>query len=115
MSQMKITVLKRMTNMDLVKEHMGSECQESTGFPCPQYRDGQTFIFDPWSGIPDGFCENAWADIHRNIQFVAGNGRYPRSWVLPLGSAIACCTDGYRPVVFKIELLDESSDSDERS
>jgi uncharacterized repeat protein (TIGR04076 family) len=27
-------------------------------------------------------------------------------WVKEKGTAIACCTDGYRPVVFKIEAIE---------
>jgi uncharacterized repeat protein (TIGR04076 family) len=36
-----------------------------------------------------------------------GGGEYTTPWVEQKGAAIACCTDGYRPVVFKIERIEE--------
>jgi uncharacterized repeat protein (TIGR04076 family) len=35
------------------------------------------------------------------------DGEYTTPWVEQKGAAIACCTDGYRPVVFKIEWIEE--------
>jgi uncharacterized repeat protein (TIGR04076 family) len=35
------------------------------------------------------------------------DGEYIMPWVEQKGAAIACCTDGYRPVVFKIERIEE--------
>jgi len=104
MTRVKITVLKRTVNWDLVQSHMGPESQEAYEFPCPVFAEGDTFYYKPWSGaVPEGFCPSAWIDIQPKLQLVQSEGRYPGDWVIPEGAAIACCTDGYRPVMFKLE------------
>ena len=53
--------------------------------------------------MPDGFCGWAWRDIYKDLsvpQF--GGDFYP--WVNK-GEMITCCTDGIRPVSFKLERL----------
>lgn len=108
MDKMRITVLKRTVNQDVIEAHMGEISRSECTFPCPVFEDGQIFDMDLWSAAPEGFCGNAWSDIQKHIHFVRGGGTYPRDWVMPEGAAIGCCTDGYRPVVFKIERINET-------
>jgi uncharacterized repeat protein (TIGR04076 family) len=84
-----ITVLKRMVNQDLIDRY-----RHRTVAPCDLFEDGQVFAVDDWSVRPEGFCEWAWADLGKKIELA---GR--------LGTVVACCTDGFRPVVFEIERL----------
>jgi len=99
MPKVRITVLKRTFNAYLVQEYLDAD--EGYGV-CEQFRDGQEFVTErPWHK-PEGFCAWAWADIHKYILLVMGGGDFT-PWVKGKGTAIACCTDGYRPVVFKIE------------
>ncbi len=53
--------------------------------------------------MPAGFCGRAWADIHRDVTHLALGGDFP--WVREKGVMISCCSDGMRPVVFKLERL----------
>jgi uncharacterized repeat protein (TIGR04076 family) len=46
--------------------------------------------------MPEKFCEWAWADIRTYIPMVLGQGN-------PIA---VCCTDGFRPVFFKLERID---------
>jgi len=87
MSKGKITVLKRMVNQDLINKY-----EHKTVAPCDIYGDGQEFAVDSWDAPPEGFCEWAWADIQKKIELAER-----------LGTVVACCTDGFRPVVFEIE------------
>jgi len=111
MTKLKITVLKRTVNQDLIDTHMGAESQTAYDFPCPMYEEGQEFISDAWGRAPERFCESAWSDIQKHLHLVRGGGSYPGDWVIPAGAAVACCTDGYRPVVFKIELISDEEEA----
>ncbi len=98
----KITVLKRMANADIADEYMK---EEHRIVPCPYLEDGQEFIFEDWGAVPDGLCSWAWMDIHKGVMLVMGGGSSPS--VKHEGMVIACCSDGARPVVFKIERLED--------
>ena len=106
MFKCKITVLKRMVNQDLIDEYMGDVYRAKDLAPCPGFEDGQTFVADSPGAVPEGFCAWAWANIHAEIVAIMSGGDLC-PWVKQGGTAIACCTDGFRPVVFKIERLDE--------
>jgi uncharacterized repeat protein (TIGR04076 family) len=97
----KITVLRKMFNRDFAEKF----CRESVT-PCPVFTEGQEFIYDH-SGDgnkPSGFCERAWHDIYSTVMTLAQNGTFI-GWMKEDGVSIACCTDGTRPVVFKIERI----------
>lgn len=96
MAKCKITVVKRLGNQDLV-DQFG---QGAIDLPCPAFNDAQEFVLDE-PNIPAGFCSWAWADINRDLVTIMFGGDVP--WIRQKGTAIACCTDGLRPVVFKIE------------
>ena len=85
----KITVLKRMTNHDLIEEY-----KHRTMAPCDLFEDGQEFVVEDWKVRPEGFCEWAWSDLAKKIELAE-----------QLGVVVACCTDGFRPVVFEIKRL----------
>lgn len=53
--------------------------------------------------MPDGFCSWAWADIHRDVAHLALGGDFP--WIKESGKMVSCCTDGLRPVIFKLERI----------
>lgn len=98
MAKYKITVLKRTVNQDLIDEY-----GEGVLGPCDQFRDGQEFVLEG-ADKPEDFCSWAWADIHRDLMIIHFGGDV--HWIKPSGTHIACCTDGLRPVVFKIERID---------
>jgi len=102
--EVKITVLKCLAHRDLIEEYMGEavkeECLSSPA--CGVLREGQEFVLSDASVVPEGFCAWAWADIHREILAVSSGGSMD-PWLKKPGLAIACCTDGFRPVVFRIE------------
>ena len=98
MAQVKITVVKRMTNPDL-NEAYG----HNIGLVCDRFADGQEFLLDRLNA-PQGFCSWAWADIQRDVAIMFAGGNLP--WMKHPGTAITCCTDGLRPVVFKVERVD---------
>jgi uncharacterized repeat protein (TIGR04076 family) len=97
----KITVVKRTLNQDLAGQYLDVE---EPLVACTQFSDGQEVVAEHPYGMPDGFCPWAWADIRHDIMTVATGGDLP--WLKQPGTALAGCTDWFRPVIFKIERLD---------
>jgi uncharacterized repeat protein (TIGR04076 family) len=92
----KITVLKRTVNEDYYLKY-----KKRKGNLCPIFKDGQEFIVDsPWAP-PGKFCQWAWADIRTYIIGVFSGMKFDGSDVF-----VACCTDGFKPVFFKIERVE---------
>jgi uncharacterized repeat protein (TIGR04076 family) len=55
--------------------------------------------------MPSSFCAWAWADLQRDMVAMFHGASYP--WIKQKGTIISCCTDGLRPVLFKIEKIGE--------
>jgi len=97
----KVTVLKRMLNQDLADEYLDSVDEFRA---CEQFWDGQEIEVAHPFAMPEGFCPWAWADIRKDILMVASGGNLP--WQKQPGTAIAGCTDWFRPVIFKVERME---------
>ena len=71
---------------------------------------GQTFIANGWER-PEGFCQSAWDTLspfvlalsHGAVDFYDGWMKNPRS-------AMLSCNDGFRPVSFLVEAMDEDAE-----
>jgi uncharacterized repeat protein (TIGR04076 family) len=106
MPQVKITVVKIAAYTDLIESHVDTERFPQDAGPCPLWKEGQEFIIKgSWPTKPDGFCDWAWTDIQRDVTMILLGADLP--WLKTPGVAIACCTDGLRPVSFKIERMEE--------
>lgn len=93
---MKITVVKKLETGEVFKEFAGGDMTPT----CPRVEVGQEFISEGMQ-MPEGFCHWAWADIQRDVVHISLGGDFP--WIKRKGAMISCCTDGLRPVVFKLE------------
>ena len=104
MPKCKITVVKKTLNKDLAKRY----CLKKVG-PCSTFKVGEVFI----TGLekPKGFCDWAWNDIHNCVEVMVTGGNFSKGvfegWMKDDRTIIACCTDGIRPVIFKIERIDD--------
>ena len=105
MIKCKITVIKRSFNAEIVDQYVADERKLTLG-PCEVFTEGQEFITDVFSTIPTGFCPWAWDDIYKELVGFASGGNFG-IWYQDPNSIIACCTDGTRPVIFRIERLEE--------
>ncbi len=52
-------------------------------------------------------CSEAWDAIARYIYAGLQGGSIMKGWMKKENEMIACCSDGTRPVIFKIERMDE--------
>ena len=98
----KITVLKKMLNREIAEDYRNPSAEIST---CPFFSVGQEFIVEDLGEKPESFpCGWAWNDIHKIVLSLMSGGGFGE-WMKETNTYIACCTDGIKPVVFKVERL----------
>ena len=76
---------------------------------CPMFEVGQEFLVDGrnYSQMLNGqFCAEAWDAISRYVYAALQGGSIMKGWTNDEKMMIACCNDGTRPVIFKIERID---------
>ena len=99
----KITVLKTNYFEDLAEEYRRPDVHQG---PCPFFKVGDEFIVNYLTEKSADFnCDWAWHDIHKILMTLMTNGDFG-TWMKNKNNFITCCTDGVKPVVFKIERLD---------
>ena len=71
--------------------------------------EGQVWIANGWQR-PEGFCESAWDSVSAFVMTLAhGGGNLFDGWMKNPRSAMISCNDGFRPVSFLLEALDEDA------
>ena len=103
MAKVKITVVKRL-NFDQIHADSDLGCSAMMDPVCNQFTEGQEFVTDLLS-VPDGFCPWAFIDISRYLSGLRSGANYP--WMNENGKALVCCTDGFRPVIFRVERVED--------
>ncbi len=105
----KVTVLDKKLFPDLQQRYL----KDPASGACPFYEVGQEFVFtryreedDFWRQQCGKHCAEAWDCISRYIYTALQGGAIMRGWTEDERVMIACCNDGTRPVIFKIERLD---------
>lgn len=101
--KVKITVLKKEFYPDLAERYLTEG--ESVG-PCALLEERDEFIFEGNAKMPENFCPWAWIDIYQSVNAISSGSSFT-PWNKREGQTIACCTDGIRPVIFDITVLDE--------
>lgn len=69
-------------------------------------------IGDSWISeggrCPEGFCPSAWESMERFVRILTeGGGNFYDGWMKNPRSAMISCNDGFRPVSFYIETVEE--------
>ena len=125
--KVKLTVIDRKYYPELQEKY----CADPKSGPCPCYNVGDEFVLyrdgerdDFWhmglntlvktSGDPDKVaggpkmphCSELWDAISRYIYTGLQGGSIMKGWMAKENEMIACCSDGTRPVIFKIERID---------
>ena len=68
---------------------------------------GQVWIANGWEK-PEGFCQSAWDTLSPFVLALAhGGSNFYDGWMKDPCSAMLSCNDGFRPVSFYIEALEE--------
>ena len=71
---------------------------------------GQVWIANGWEK-PEGFCDSAWMGLSPYVMTLAhGGGDFYQGWMKDPKTAMLSCNDGFRPVSFYLEALDEDAE-----
>ena len=104
MKKIKITVMKKTCHHDLIERYENPIENACT------VEEGQVFIANGWQR-PEGFCESAWESMSAFVMALShGAENFYSGWMKNPKSAMISCNDGFRPVSFLIETLDEDAD-----
>jgi uncharacterized repeat protein (TIGR04076 family) len=98
-SKVKITVLKKLSSRDIFGD---SPPMRQATEACGQFEVGQEFIVSEDGGMPEGFCHWAWNDVYKVVTTLMFGGSFSEKKDAPI---VRCCTDGLRPVIFKLERI----------
>ena len=104
MKKCRITVVRRASYEDLMAQY-----ENPIEHACDMC-EGQVFIANGWQR-PEGLCQSAWESMSSFVMTLAhGGGNFYEGWMKNPHSAMISCNDGFRPVSFLIEALDEEAD-----
>ena len=105
MSQCKITVPKKLFLDDIADKYSEERKQGHEFGACGMFKEGDVYITrGPFgSEMPENFCISAWDAIDKLAAVLAGGGKVYHD----VSRVVACCNDGYRPVIFLLETVDE--------
>ena len=103
MKKVRITVMRIARYDDLIERY-----ENPIEHPCDM-REGQVFVADGWRK-PEDFCDSAWESLSPFVMTLAhGGGDFYDGWMKNRKSAMVSCNDGFRPVSFLVEALDEEA------
>lgn len=104
MKKVKITVARITTYPDLIAKY-----ENPISHAC-SVQEGDVFVANGWQK-PSGFCDSAWDSISPFVMTLAhGGGDFYDGWMRNPYSAMISCNDGFRPVSFYLEALDEDAE-----
>ena len=112
----RITVLETKCFPELQEQYLA----DPKSGPCPFFKPGDTFLLkrtpqqDDFYHLMNGkFCGEAWDAISRYVYTALQGGSIMKGWTNDDRMMIACCNDGTRPVIFKIERIDIPENDEE--
>ena len=104
MKKVRITVMKMASYPDLMAQY-----ENPIEHAC-DLKVGQTFIANGYMR-PEGFCDSAWGSVSAFVLALSCGGEdIYDGWMKNKKSAMISCNDGFRPVSFLLEALDEDAD-----
>ena len=104
MKKCRITVMRISRYNDLIEKY-----ENPIEHACDM-TEGQVFVANGWER-PEGFCLSAWESMSPFVLALShGGGDFYDGWMKNPKSAMISCNDGFRPVSFLIEALDEDTD-----
>ena len=104
MKKVRITVKRISVYEDLIKEY-----ENPIEHACDM-KVGQVFIANGWQK-PEGVCDCAWDTVSPFVLALShGAKNFYDGWMKNDRTAMISCNDGFRPVSFYLETLDEDAD-----
>ena len=104
MKKVRITVKRIACYRDLMEKY-----ENPMEHACDM-REGQVFLANGWEK-PRGFCTSAWDSLSPFVLALShGAEDLYDGWMKNPRSAMISCNDGFRPVSFLLEALEEDAD-----
>lgn len=101
MKRVKITVMRMACYADLMAQY-----ENPIEHAC-YMQLGQVFISEAVER-PEGMCQSAWESMEQFVrELAAGGGNFFDGWMRNPHSAMISCNDGFRPVSFYLEVIEE--------
>ena len=101
MKQIRITAIRKTCYPDLMAKY-----ENPIQHAC-DVEEGQVWIANGWEK-PEGFCDSAWDSISPFVMALShGGGNFYDGWMKNPYSAMISCNDGFRPVSFYLEALED--------
>ena len=102
MARVRITAVRQTVYSDLMKKY-----ENPIQHAC-NIREGQEWISVDGE-CPEGMCPSAWGSMQEFVCSLAqGKGNFFDGWMQNPMSAMISCNDGFRPMSFYIELIEEA-------
>lgn len=103
MKKCRITVMRMARYPDLMEQY-----ENPISHACDMQL-GQVFVANGWNK-PEGLCQSAWDSMSPFVLTLShGGGDFYDGWMKNPRSAMISCNDGFRPVSFLIEALEEEA------
>ncbi len=104
MKKVKITVMARTEYPELIAKY-----ENPIEHAC-DVQVGQVWVANGWQK-PEGFCYSAWDSISQYVMALSyGAEDFFDGWMKNKRSAMLSCSDGFRPVTFLLETMDEDAE-----
>lgn len=101
MKKVKITAITRAEHADLIEKY-----ENPIEHACDT-KIGQVF-YSVDGKRPEGLCGEAWESMKKFVKSLAeGGGNFYDGWMKDPHSAMISCNDGFRPVSFYIETVED--------
>ena len=102
MSKVRIRAVRQTVYQDLMKKYENPILHACT------IRQGQEWISVDGQ-CPEGMCASAWTSMREFVESLSrGEGNFFDGWMRNPMSAMISCNDGFRPMSFYIEVIDET-------
>ena len=103
MKRVKITVIRKAEYTDLMEQY-----ENPIEHAC-SLNEGDVFVCEGWER-PMGFCSAAWDSVSQFVMALSyGASDIYDGWMKKKNTAMISCNDGFRPVSFLLEALEEEA------
>ena len=101
MKKVKITVMKIACYKDLMEKY-----ENPIEHTCDMKLNQEFISID--AKRPDSFCDSAWDSVYPFVKELAqGGGNFYDGWMKNEKTAMISCNDGFRPVSFLLETIED--------
>lgn len=106
MKKVKITAMRRTSYPDLMDKY------ENPILHACEVQEGQIWVSIDGKK-PEGFCNSAWGSMITFVEELAsGGGDFYDGWMKNPHSAMISCNDGFRPVSYYLETVEDGGETE---